>query len=127
MVLEQKQGEKSKDMSGNDNTEHSAASTKAAYSTITQECDPPGISREGEGIPLILEHCSKTLEKELYPLPSSTMVMDPCALPPVTGRARPRAADTLHHYELISKRDCSSLNQWMSPICRRAGLVPFCH
>lgn len=33
MVLEQKQGEKSKDMSGNDSTEHSAASAKAAYNT----------------------------------------------------------------------------------------------
>lgn len=31
MVLEQKQGEKSKDMSGDDSTEHSAASAKAAY------------------------------------------------------------------------------------------------
>ncbi|KAM6307354.1 LOW QUALITY PROTEIN: tudor domain-containing protein 1 [Aegotheles albertisi] len=28
------------------------------------ECDPPDISKEGEGIPLILEHCSKTLKKE---------------------------------------------------------------
>lgn len=38
-----------------------------------QECDPPDISKEGEGIPLISEHCSKTPEKELYLLPSSAM------------------------------------------------------
>lgn len=38
---------------------------------LFQECDPPDVSKEGEGTPLISEHCSKTLEKELEPFPSS--------------------------------------------------------
>lgn len=37
--------------------------------SVILKCD----SKEGEGIPVILIHCNKTMEKELYQLPSSAM------------------------------------------------------